>query len=78
MSAAPSPPDSHLRGYGWGLLGVLAFSITLPATRVAVASFDPLFVGLGRELVAAILAAPLLHFTRQPRPTAPQPIRDVV
>ncbi len=72
MVANSSNPNSPLRGFGWGLLGVLAFSITLPATRVAVASFDPLFVGLGRELVAACLAAPLLYFTRQPRPTAAQ------
>jgi drug/metabolite transporter (DMT)-like permease len=72
MSADPSLPDSQLRGFGWGLLGVLAFSITLPATRVAVASFDPFFVGLGRELVAACLAVPLLFFTRQPWPTAAQ------
>lgn len=46
--------------------------MTLPATRLAVASFHPLFVGLGRELVAACLAAPLLYFTRQPRPTRTQ------
>lgn len=72
MRADSSTTHPALRGYGWGLLGVLAFSITLPATRVAVASFDPFFVGLGRELVAACLAAPLLYFTRQPRPTAAQ------
>ena len=64
-----NPP---LRGFAFGLLGVLCFSITLPATRVAVASLDPFFVGLGRELVAACFAAPLLYFTRQPRPTASQ------
>jgi drug/metabolite transporter (DMT)-like permease len=55
------------RGYAWGLLGVLGFSLTLPATRVAVAELPPLFVGLGRELVAAAFAAPLLYVTRQPR-----------
>ena len=66
------PANPPLRGYAFGLLGVLLFSITLPATRVAVASFDPFFVGLGRELVAACFAAPLLYFTRQPRPTASQ------
>ena len=32
-------------GIAWGLLGVAAFSVTLPATRVAVASLDPVFVG---------------------------------
>ena len=71
MPANPSG-KTQLRGYAYGLLGVLCFSITLPATRVAVASLDPFFVGLGRELVAACLAAPLLYFTRQPRPNASQ------
>ncbi len=72
MPAHSPSPALELRGYAFGLLGVLAFSLTLPATRVAVASFDPFFVGLGRELVAACLAGPLLFFTRQPRPNASQ------
>ena len=52
----------------FGLLAVCAFSVTLPATRAAVADLDPVFVGLGRELVAASIAAPLLWVTRQPWP----------
>ncbi len=52
----------------WGGLGVLGFSFSLPATRLAVADLDPTFVGLGRALVAAILAAALLLATRQPLP----------
>jgi drug/metabolite transporter (DMT)-like permease len=59
-------------GYLFGLLGVVAFSLTLPATRAAVAQMDPLFVGLGREVAAAALAGPLLWFTGQPRPSARQ------
>ncbi len=69
---ADTPARQQLRGFAFGLLGVLCFSLTLPATRVAVASLDPFFVGLGRELVAACCAAPLLYFTRQPRPSASQ------
>ena len=60
------------KGLLYGLLAVLAFSLTLPATRLAVAQLDPLFVGLGREVLAAVLAAPLLWFTRQPWPTTAQ------
>jgi len=45
-----------------GLLGVLGFSFTLPATRVAVDGLDPVFVGLGRAAVAALPAAALLLF----------------
>jgi drug/metabolite transporter (DMT)-like permease len=52
----------------FGALGVLAFSFTLPLTRVAVKDLDPTFVGLGRALVAAALAAILLKATHQPRP----------
>lgn len=59
-------------GTGFGLLGVVGFSFTLPATRLAVASLDPVVVGLGRGLVAACLAAPLLLATRQPRPRVRQ------
>ena len=47
-----------------GLLGVLGFSFTLPATRVAVEDLDPTFIGLGRAAVAALPAALLLAFWR--------------
>jgi hypothetical protein len=43
-----SQPD--LMSFGYGFLGVLIFSLTLPATRIAVTGFDPVFVGLGRAL----------------------------
>jgi drug/metabolite transporter (DMT)-like permease len=65
--AAPSRSDRR-RGLLLGLLGVLAFSGTLPATRLAVAYLDPVFVGLGRALVAAVLAAAVLLATRTPWP----------
>jgi drug/metabolite transporter (DMT)-like permease len=55
-----------------GFLGVLAFSFTLPATRVAVEQLDPTFVGIGREAFAAILAALILLLTRASLPSRPQ------
>jgi drug/metabolite transporter (DMT)-like permease len=55
-----------------GFLGVLAFSFTLPATRVAVGELDPTFVGIGREAVAALPAALILLATRAPLPTRSQ------
>ncbi|MEK6748958.1 MAG: DMT family transporter [Pseudomonadota bacterium] len=64
--------NTHLEGWFYGFLGVLGFSLTLPATRMAVASLDPLIVGLGRGVIAAMLAAPLLWITSQKFPTAPQ------
>lgn len=59
-------------GMFFGLLGVLAFSLTLPATRLAVSALDPIVVGLGRAVVAAFPAALLLYFTKQRRPTRAQ------
>lgn len=38
----------------FGLLGIIGFSLTLPATRMAVAELDPTFVGLGRAIIAAL------------------------
>lgn len=62
---------------GWagpalGLLGVAAFSLTVPLTRVAVGGLAPLFIGAGRAAVAAVLASVVLLATRQRRPDARQ------
>lgn len=54
-------------GLAWGFLGVLAFSLTLPATRAAVPELGGTLVGLGRALVAAALAGGLL-LARRERP----------
>ena len=55
---------------GWinGFLGVLIFSGSLPATRAAVADFDPVFLTVARAAIAAILAGLMLAAFRQPRP----------
>ena len=50
-----------------GSLGVLAFSFSLPATRLAVQDLDATFVGFGRAVVAAMLGAALLALLDQPR-----------
>jgi len=55
-----------------GFLGVLAFSFTLPATRVAVEQLDPTFVGIGREAFAAVLAGLILLLTRASFPSRAQ------
>jgi drug/metabolite transporter (DMT)-like permease len=52
-----------------GFLGVLGFSFTLPATRVAVEQLDATFVGLGRAAVAALPAAVLLILWRERLPS---------
>ncbi|WP_101847649.1 DMT family transporter [Zhihengliuella sp. ISTPL4] len=62
---------SRAAGPGWGLLGVVAFSFTLPFTRIALSGgLSPLFIGSARAVVAAALAAVVLLATRQ-RPPSP-------
>ncbi|WP_376963322.1 DMT family transporter [Azospirillum sp. A26] len=55
-------------GWGSGLLGVIIFSGSLPATRVAVGGFSPLFLTAARAVIAAALAAGLLALLRQSWP----------
>ena len=55
-------------GWGSGLLGVIIFSGSLPATRVAVGGFTPLFLTSARAVIAALLGAALLAAFRQKRP----------
>lgn len=59
---------------GWlnGFLGVLIFSGSLPATRVAVLQFDPIFLTVARATIAGVLALILLLVFRQKRPTRTQ------
>ncbi|MGV9712214.1 DMT family transporter [Gordonia sp. NPDC003424] len=58
-SSAIAPSRSALSRSGalWGLVGVAAFSFTIPFTRIAVGGLDPLFIGCGRAVIAAVLAA---------------------
>ncbi|MDP9936478.1 DMT family transporter [Paenarthrobacter nicotinovorans] len=65
-------------GVWWGLLGVVAFSFTVPLTRVAVEGMSPLFIGAGRAVVAAVLAALALGLTRQRFPRGVQWFRLAV
>lgn len=61
-------PSAEILGLGYGSLAVLGFSLSLPAARVAVVDLDPTIVGLGRSVVAAVLAVLVLIFTKQPIP----------
>src|SRR3954451_23815499 len=55
-----------------GTLGVVGFSFSLPATRLAVHDLDPWFVAFGRATVASALAAVWLLAARAPPPTRAQ------
>lgn len=60
--------DKAFEGWASGLLGVLIFSGTISATRVAVITFDPIFVTFARAAIAGMLASLILLALRQPRP----------
>jgi drug/metabolite transporter (DMT)-like permease len=55
-----------------GLIGVVIFSGSLPATRVAVLEFDPVFLTVVRAAIAGVLALCLLMLFKEPRPARQQ------
>ncbi|RDI23824.1 EamA-like transporter family protein [Lentzea flaviverrucosa] len=59
-------------GVTLGALGVLGFSFSLPATRLAVAGLDAWFVAFGRAFVAGLLAIAYLALSRAPLPSVTQ------
>lgn len=60
------------KGMWLGAIGVAMFSLTLPFTRLAVAELHPVFIALGRAVVAAACAGALLWWLRAPRPSGTQ------
>ncbi|WP_374658757.1 DMT family transporter [Inhella sp.] len=78
MNPAPSPPSSvPTRAWLLGALGVLAFALSVPMTRLATGSVElpglpPLFVGIARCAIAGALAAAYLLAVRAPWPTPMQ------
>ena len=60
--------DRTTDAWGSGLLGVIIFSGSLPATRVAVGDFTPLFLTSARAAIAALLGVAFLAALRQARP----------
>jgi drug/metabolite transporter (DMT)-like permease len=60
---------TSMDGWGSGLAGVIIFSGSLPATRVAVADFSPLFLTSARAVIAALLGMALLLALRQRKPS---------
>ncbi|WLH33604.1 DMT family transporter [Pseudomonas sp. FP2196] len=59
---------------GWinGFIGVVIFSGSLPATRLAVLEFDPVFLTVARAAIAGVLAVILLGLFRERRPARNQ------
>ncbi len=70
LVVTPAHPEVGHSAQGWmnGFLGMIIFSGSLPATRVAVLELDPLFLTAVRAAIAALLALCALLITRQARP----------
>lgn len=56
-------------GWGSGLIGVIIFSGSLPATRVAVVDLSPMFLTSARAVIAGLLGAIFLIVLRQTLPS---------
>jgi drug/metabolite transporter (DMT)-like permease len=72
LSETPAISERHVSdeslGYLFGFLGVLGFSVSLPAIRASVPEMGTIFVALGRTVVAGLLAAALLYFRSEKPP----------
>ncbi|HTN67670.1 MAG TPA: DMT family transporter [Burkholderiaceae bacterium] len=60
------------KGMWLGVVGVAIFSLTLPFTRMAVAELNPIFVALGRAVVAGFGSGALLWYLGAARPNGAQ------
>ncbi len=58
-------------GFALGLAGMVLFAGTLPATRLAVASIDPLFLTAARATIAGCAGLIVLSAMRRPLPPRP-------
>ena len=70
MESNATPDDQHnsFLGFVLGLTGVVIFAGTLPATRIAVVSFDAGFLTFGRALIAGLAAVLCLIAMRKKLP----------
>ncbi|MFP3606945.1 EamA family transporter, partial [Paraburkholderia sp. SIMBA_053] len=66
--------DKTTNGWLSGFIGVVIFSGSLPATRIAVQGLDPVFLTVARATIAGTLGLALLLLFREARPTR----RDVI
>ncbi|AZB41088.1 DMT family transporter [Bacillus sp. FJAT-42376] len=64
--------EKEKKGLLLGFLGVVCFSLTLPATGMAVQYFGTTVVGLGRTVIAAILVAGILMIRKEKAPNRNQ------
>lgn len=66
------PAEKTTGGWINGLVGIIIFSGSLPATKVAVMDFTPVFLTTARASIAGLLALLLLLIFKEKRPTREQ------
>jgi drug/metabolite transporter (DMT)-like permease/RimJ/RimL family protein N-acetyltransferase len=65
-------------GYINGFIGMLIFSGSLPATRIAIRDFSPAFLTVMRAAIAGVLALCILLIYKEKRPTKAQIIPLII
>ena len=68
----PLPTQNSSSGWLNGLIGVIIFSGSLPATRIAVQEFAPVFLTVARASIAGALALGMLWLLKEKRPARNQ------
>lgn len=64
--------DQALNGWINGFIGVLLFSGSMPATKLAVMEMNPIFATIARAVIAGILALSVLLIYKEKRPARNQ------
>ncbi|AZB26333.1 MULTISPECIES: DMT family transporter [Chryseobacterium] len=64
--------DQAVSGWINGFIGVLLFSGSMPATKLAVMEMDPIFATIARAVIAGILALSVLLIYQEKRPAKKQ------
>jgi drug/metabolite transporter (DMT)-like permease len=64
--------DNEKKGMILGLIGVTAFGLTLPVTKIVLPYMNPIFIGLGRAVIAGLVALVLLLVFKQKIPNIKQ------
>ena len=64
--------DQALSGWINGFIGVLLFSGSLPATKLAVMDMSPIFVTIARAAIAGVLALAVILIYKEKRPAKAQ------
>lgn len=58
--------NKQRNGLLYAFIGVFAFSLSLPFTKLALKSFDPLFTAFARPVIASFIAIPLMLIAKVP------------